>query len=148
MILQTVWRAAQKNSWGGCINPPLHWRGLNTSVPAVARLDQKLKRAILLLNITDSSVYVHIKLRLGFGLILIIARLTATIDFRIQTPYSNDTGLGLHGAVTLEISKHMLIDVTAADDICVPFGPVRSVTHSTPNDQSSSPELPTAGAIT
>ena len=28
MILQTVWRAAQKNSWGGCINPPLHWRGL------------------------------------------------------------------------------------------------------------------------
>ena len=21
-ILQTVWRPAQKNSWGGCINPP------------------------------------------------------------------------------------------------------------------------------
>ena len=36
MILQTVWRAAQKNSWGGLHQPsPLHWRGLRyLSVPA------------------------------------------------------------------------------------------------------------------
>ena len=32
-ILQTVWRPAQKNSWGGgCINPPLTGRGLKSDL--------------------------------------------------------------------------------------------------------------------
>ena len=72
-ILQTVWRPAQKNSWGGgCINPPLTGRGL--SEVAARQIDLFHLRYFTGCMYPDSRlVYVLPRLTAGWAVAPVVA---------------------------------------------------------------------------
>ena len=59
MILQAVWRAAQKNSWGGGLHqppPPLHWRGLISYFDTVKKCSSNRRQKFILAVLTQTPV--------------------------------------------------------------------------------------------